>query len=717
MARSFSFSDAKSLIQVHRNLIAGLERVVVFPEKGKAAVLQTVEKFQNAEVNRILNTIPVEELNQEKSGIRTKLLREHGYITIADLRSASNSAIARIHGFSDDGAVQIKQAVDRLTDRTKNEVKIKLSADDRNPVSSDLVLAIFLYKSCSPYATACKKLLLANRKRVESDIAALAPASNGLKWLFTGKSKKEQAEAGFRRLADTVNGSYGDQARRHLEPFEQLQMAKQEEAWTDFLRDPISFYTVLESLCPGVLGAGDTEFGLPEDLVREISEEPLYLDGLKCILRRYQEWGVKYALHQKKVLLGDEMGLGKTIQAIAAMVSLKNTGKTHFLVICPAGVLTNWCREIQKNSDLPVTKIHGEHKLDALAQWNLSGGVAVTTYETCGNVIPDQSVQISMLVVDEAHYIKNPNAKRTANVRQLCVNAERILFMTGTALENRVDEMISLIRILHADVAETIKNIAFLSSAPQFREKISPVYFRRKRQEVLSELPELIENREWCTLGPEEYAIYRECILLNQFQAARRVSWNISDLNTSSKAKRLLEIIDDATEEHRKIIVFSFFLDTLSKISELLGNRCIGSIAGAVSPKRRQEIIDDFEKSAPGSVLTAQILAGGTGLNIQAASVVVICEPQLKPSIEKQAISRAYRMGQPRNVLVYRLLADETIDERITDLHEEKQQHFNAFADESVLGKESIQIDDTTINMIMEDERERITQQEAAPRM
>ena len=150
MARSFSFSDAKSLIQVHRNLIAGLERVVVFPEKGKAAVLQTVEKFQNAEVNRILNTIPVEELNQEKSGIRTKLLREHGYTTIADLRSASNSAIARIHGISDDGAVQIKQAVDRLTDSTKNEVKIKLSADDRNPVSSDLVLGIFLYKSCSP---------------------------------------------------------------------------------------------------------------------------------------------------------------------------------------------------------------------------------------------------------------------------------------------------------------------------------------------------------------------------------------------------------------------------------------------------------------------------------------------------------------------------------------------------------------------------------------
>ena len=107
-------------------------------------------------------------------------------------------------------------------------------------------------------------------------------------------------------------------------------------------------------------------------------------------------------------------------------------------------------------------------------------------------------------------------------------------------------------------------------------------------------------------------------------------------------------------------------------------------------------------------MISVVILAGGTGLNIQAASVVVICEPQLKPSIENQAISRAYRMGQARNVLVYRLLADETIDERITDLLNEKQIRFDAFADESVLGKESIQIDETGIKEIMEEEKQRI---------
>jgi SNF2 family DNA or RNA helicase len=333
--------------------------------------------------------------------------------------------------------------------------------------------------------------------------------------------------------------------------------------------------------------------------------------------------------------------------------------------------------------------------------------VAVTTYETTGFLLHDD-LKISMLVVDEAHYIKNPDAKRTRNTRKLCDQAERLLFMTGTALENRVDEMIALMQILRPEVAVDVKNVAFLASAPQFREKVSPVYFRRKRDEVLGELPDLIENMEWCALGPEEEAVYKEAILSDHFQNARRVSWSVDDLSLSSKARRLQEIVEDAAEDGRKIIVFSFFLNTISKVSALLGNRCVDPITGSVSPKRRQEIIDEFEKAPAGAVLPAQILAGGTGLNIQAASVVVICEPQLKPSIENQAISRAYRMGQARNVLVYRLLADETIDERITDLLNEKQIRFDAFADESVLGKESIQIDETGIKEIMEEEKQRI---------
>ena len=130
-----------------------------------------------------------------------------------------------------------------------------------------------------------------------------------------------------------------------------------------------------------------------------------------------------------------------------------------------------------------------------------------------------------------------------------------------------------------------------------------------------------------------------------------------------------------------------------------------------------QEIIDEFSKAPAGSVLLAQIQSGGTGLNIQSASVVVICEPQFKPSIENQAISRAYRMGQARNVLVHRLLGDETIDERITELLAQKQAVFDAFADESAVARESFELDEKSFGTLMEEESRRIAEKRgiAAP--
>lgn len=131
-------------------------------------------------------------------------------------------------------------------------------------------------------------------------------------------------------------------------------------------------------------------------------------------------------------------------------------------------------------------------------------------------------------------------------------------------------------------------------------------------------------------------------------------------------------------------------------------------INGSVSPQRRQEIIDEFDNAPAGTVLPAQIIAGGTGLNIQSASVVIICEPQLKPSVENQAISRAYRMGQTRNVLVYRLLCENTVDERITAMLDEKQAIFDAFADKSEAARESIELDEKTLGNIMKEEIERI---------
>lgn len=149
-------------------------------------------------------------------------------------------------------------------------------------------------------------------------------------------------------------------------------------------------------------------------------------------------------------------------------------------------------------------------------------------------------------------------------------------------------------------------------------------------------------------------------------------------------------------------------MDTIRKITLLLGSRCTNPINGSVTPQRRQEIIDEFDQAPPGTVLVAQIQSGGTGLNIQSASVVVLCEPQLKPSIENQAISRAYRMGQTRNVLVYRLLCENTVDEKIMALLEDKQAIFDAFADKSEAAIESKEIDERTFGNIIKEEIDRI---------
>ena len=436
---------------------------------------------------------------------------------------------------------------------------------------------------------------------------------------------------------------------------------------------------------------------------------------LKVNLYPYQKEGIRFAAKAGKAIIADEMGLGKTIQAIATMVSLRNTGATHFVVVCPASVLTNWCREIRKMSRLSVTKVHGADRAEALQSWIKTGGVAVTTYETTGFFKLDAGFKFSLLVVDEAHYVKNPEAQRTKNVTNLSDHTERLLFMTGTALENKVDEMISLIKILQPTVASSVRGMEFLSSAPEFRSKVAPVYYRRKREDVLKELPDLIENMEWCTMTSVEEAVYEDAVLNKGFAAARRVSWNVDDLKDSSKAMRMKEIIEEAEDDGRKVIVFSFFLDTIKKITEMLGKRCYGPINGSVTPQRRQDIIDDFDKAPAGSVLAAQIQAGGTGLNIQSASVVILCEPQFKPSTENQAISRAYRMGQTRNVIVYRLLCEDTVDERITALLESKQEIFDAFADKSEAANESRELDEKDFGNIIKEEIDRINAKRGNP--
>lgn len=705
MARNYSTGEAKRLLRTYRDLEAKLNRLDDAAQRCRAEIDSAASAIAEGESMELLADIPVEELNRDKKGIRVKMLRDAGFCTVADILKASSYQLSSINGISPEGAVTIKNAAQELAAQAADGAKIRLSADDKNPRSTALVTALGKYKKMKPAIDCAEEFRSSYGSALADAAVAIKPATGGIRWLFASSDKKNAADSACDTMSRILTDENISQINAALDSLNRFGYTSSKDAWDDFTRDSISYVNILEETEPGMVGSGDGVYGLPEELAGSVADVELDLTGLNCTLRRYQEWGVKYAVAQRRILLGDEMGLGKTVQAIAVMVHLRNKGATHFAVVCPASVLTNWCREIAKHSDLPVVRVHGSGKEAALYGWLREGGVAVTTYETTAVFDIEENYRLTMLTVDEAHYIKNPSAQRTGNVKKLCARAERLLFMTGTALENRVGEMATLINILNIDVYKEISPMLSLSAAPKFREAVAPVYYRRKREDVLTELPELVESLEWCDLMSKEKEIYKESVREQNFMAMRRVSWNVDDLSDSSKAQRLLEIVQDAREEERKVLIFSFFLDTVAKIAAMLGDSCMEPITGSVSPSRRQEIIDEFDKAPAGSSLVAQIQSGGTGLNIQSASVVILCEPQIKPSIENQAISRAYRMGQARSVLVYRLLCDDTIDERIMNILEEKQGEFDAFADESKAAEDTLELDKAAIEGMMQAEQ------------
>ena len=708
MKKNFTKYEAIKLKNNYINAFNNLNDLISKLDKLKNDVKDDADYIETEEIIKILKTIPTEDLSREKKGLRIKPLIESGFDNLADIYAATESNLSSIYGISETGAAGIKFAVNMYAKRLKNEVKIQISIDDKTKSKTKLVNSIYKFINYKEVYNQSQNLIDDNKNKINRLINEMNPSTSSIKWLFTGKIKKQLAMDAYDSLCEIVKDGLLDKIDKAISKSKKILKANDTISWEDFSINSIEYFKVIEDIDPGLLGSTDSKYGLPEELARQIQEECYFPDGLLCTLRNYQEWGVKYILHQERVLLGDEMGLGKTIQAIATMVSLKNTGAKYFIVVCPASVVINWCREIVKHSKLRPTKVHGKGCISSFKSWLKNGGVAVTTYETIKKLPLEDDFKISMVVVDEAHYIKNPKANRTINTIELCKHANRLLFMTGTALENNVDEMIGLIEILQPRTASSLRPLAFMAAAKEFRDKAACVYYRRKREDVLKELPELIESKEWCSLNHQEEAIYEESIINHKFADARRVSWNVDNLEYSSKATRLKELVEEAESEGRKVIVFSFFLDTIKKVRELLKDKCTLPINGSVPPAKRQEIIDDFEKSETQNVLVAQIQSGGTGLNIQSASVVIICEPQFKPSIENQAISRAYRMGQSRNVLVYRLLCIDTIDERITDILADKQEIFDAFADESVAAQQSKEIDDKTFGSIINDEIERI---------
>lgn len=706
--------DAAALREHIRALSAAvplLDAVKTENEKRRAraeAALKTLRMEQSADV---LQAMDVECLSAGGSGVRVQALKNAGIDNIWQLARLSRSRLDAIDGIG-------RQSVEKISGITKNIVRqvvsgcrIKLTDYKTDGAQRELIEAAQGCLTLLPTAGEALELQERYCGRIKKAAADADPALGALRWMVSGAGKRSAACAAAEYLDRVCAGGLPDKLARLSAQWSELRVARLPDAAADFERRPAEYYAFIESLDPNSLDRSKN--GLPEEIVEQVECCELHLDGLKATLRAYQSFGAKYILSRSASLLGDEMGLGKTVQAIAAMTSLAAQGARRFMVVCPASVLVNWSREIEKFSPLAVTVIRGGDEA-ALERWCDGGGVAVTTYESISRYALPEGMTLDLLTVDEAHYVKNPGAKRSRALSALRKAAKRCLFMTGTPLENRVDEMCVLIRSLDPALGAEAERMKHMSAAPQFRELIAPVYLRRTREDVLQELPELIEKEEWCALLPDEKKLYREAVKEGSFMAMRQVSWLGDKPEQSSKAQRLLELCELAREDGRRVIVFSFFRNTISRVCALLGDRCAEPITGSVSPQRRQEIVDEFSASEPGSVLACQVQAGGTGINIQAASMIIFCEPQIKPSIENQAISRAYRMGQLRSVLVHRLLCDDTVDERILELLAQKQEVFDSFADESVTGERSLESEASMAARIIAEERKRLQAEETS---
>ena len=706
-----NFREINALIRLVSALDEELEALSADAGRQENELQKAAEAVRMKDVRASLRQIPVGELRSSRAGIRVKALEEAGFLNLEDLLDAPDSALTAVSGIGEKQAAAIRGIVNSFCRQIAERRSVRLLPGDSSPEMRSLILALACLRRGRLIRQDADPVREDFHGRLETILAGIT-VRNRFRWFFSGKKTKNRELQAVRELTELVSSPLFDRADSLCRQYRELEKLTGDEAEKDFEENAAVCYILLEKYCSGSPAAQTfTGSGISADLAAEINDAKLNLSCFSGELRAYQAFGTKFILHQKRVLLGDDMGLGKTVQASAAMAELyAEDREAHFLVVCPAGVLINWCRELKKFTSIPVYLLHGDNLGEELAAWQAGSGAAVTNYERMGRIVGeiDRKMRQSMLVIDEAHYIKNPQAHRTRFVRMLDEEAKHILLMTGTPLENHVNEMCALIDFIRPDLSDEVRSLAAMSRTQEFRELIAPVYLRRLRTEVLSELPPVEMKEEWCGLTDADREAYYRKIMEGNFTGARRVSFLQEDLNTSSKALRLRELCMEAANAGRRIILYSYFRETIEKVSVLLGDRCVWTITGSTEAAARQEILDRFAGSPGGSALICQIQAGGTGLNIQSASMIIFCEPQIKPSLMHQAVARAWRMGQVHKVQVYLLLCEGTVDEAVMQLLEEKQLQFDSYAEESAMaGAADALFDSEWIRAFMEKEHRR----------
>jgi SNF2 family DNA or RNA helicase len=620
-------------------------------------------------------------------------LIDAGIETVGQVIAAGADELRRITGVRRRAAKRIMAAAAQMREAVEDRTRVRIDPDTRTPEQTALIAALRRYERSRSALKGPDLSPLAGEIGRRLDPAARGASRARMLFTFSGRKKQEARDA-LTELDALLSSKPVSTARRRLSRAEaELEKAGKEHRaarlWNDYLARPVTYNGLLIDVAELDPAREASQGFLPADIAEQVRVFPLDLSLLKTSLRGYQAFGAKFALVQERVILGDEMGLGKTMESLAAMCHLAAKGATHFLVVCPASVVINWTREVERHTLLEARRLHlpGRKRQAAEREWAANGGVGVTTFEALRAMQEDLDVSIAMMVVDEAHYAKNPNALRTQAVSEWTSRSRRALFLTGTPMENKVEEFRVLVGHLRPDVAENLDLADEALDGTRFRERVAPVYLRRNQEDVLSELPDRLETQEWVTLEGTAMRAYRKAVLEGNFMAMRRAAFDPGTVRGSQKLRRLVEIVGEAADGGRKVIVFSYFRDVLDTVAAVLAGRdgipglpVVGPLTGDVPPAERQAMVDGLTNARGPAVLVSQIQAGGVGLNIQAASVVIIAEPQLTPSIEEQAIARAHRMGQVRPVDVHRLLSEDSVDQRILELLAAKREAFDEYA-------------------------------------
>ena len=461
--------------------------------------------------------------------------------------------------------------------------------------------------------------------------------------------------------------------------------------------------------------------------------EPIVPSTLQAELRDYQlegfDWLSRLAHWQAGACLADDMGLGKTLQALALILSRAERGPT--LIIAPTSVCFNWQQEALKFAPTLNVVIFSdftdhaarEQLLNTVSAFDcvvISYGLLQRVSELLANV------QWHTIVADEAQALKNPTAKRTQAACAL--KGDFKIITTGTPIENNLTELWSLFRFIAPGLLGNIKRfgdryalpienakddkVAAKKASLALKALIQPFILRRMKSQVLTELPARTEINIHVELSQKEQDFY-EALRRNAIDNIARASDNagkgeqrikmlaelvklrqaccnpklvMPETNLSSaKLAALDELLNELSDNNHKALIFSQFVGHLQLIKQHLDKRGMTYqyLDGSTAQKARKESVNAFQKGE-GDVFLISLKAGGSGLNLTAADYVIHMDPWWNPAVEDQASDRAHRMGQKRPVTIYRLVAKNTIEERIVALHHHKRD----LADKLLAGNE-----------------------------